>query len=200
MRGHVGGAAEPGLGQASVPAKQHLIAAGGAPVTTPALSAASAKAQAPAQAPAATTNAAVISFEDGTSDGWSPFWGDVSDAASTLTAYAGAHSLMLTTSEDRYTAIGTTANIQGLKSGDEVVYHVWSSGQSGGVRPFAQDGDSGIIFGQPGDTPLPTKAGWFTLTWTVPSLSGLRGIGMQITNPGSGTLKLAVDALSWPGS
>jgi hypothetical protein len=183
------------------------IAATGAPVTTgpvttrPAAPAASSAPKAPARTSAnSSADSALISYEDGTADGWSPFWGDITGVVSTQTAYAGTHCLMLTTTGDRYSAIGTTTNLQGLKPGDEVIYHVWSSGQPGGVRPFAQDGDYDIYFGQPADTPLPARAGWFTLTWTVPSLSGLRAIGMQVTNPGSGSFRLAVDAMSWPGS
>jgi hypothetical protein len=142
----------------------------------------------------------VISFEDGTADGWVPFWGDITGTATTKTAFAGTHSLLLTTTGDRYSAIGTTANIQRLQPGDQVIYHLWSSGQGGGVRPFVQDGGYGIHFSQSADVPLPSSAGWFTLRWTVPSVSGLRAVGMQVTNPGSGKLTLAIDALSWPGS
>jgi hypothetical protein len=139
----------------------------------------------------------LISFEGGTTDGWAQTWGHITSTVSTRTAYDGTHALLLQASDNRYTAIDTTSGIQRLRTGDQVVYHVWSSGQAGGVRPFVEDGDYGVYFGQPADTPLPAKAGWFTLKWKIPSVSGLKSIGMQVTNPGSGTLTLAVDALSW---
>lgn len=176
------------------PAKERLIAATSTPSAAPATLSAAKVAR------KASTTPGLISFEDAAADGWGPFWGDITGTASTNTAYDGTHCLLLRTTGDHYSAIGTTANIQSLKPGDTVTYHVWSSGQPGGVRPFAQDGDFNANFGQPRDTALPAKAGWFTLTWKVPSLSGLHAIGLQVTNPGSGTLTVAIDALSWPGS
>jgi hypothetical protein len=41
-------------------------------------------------------------------------------------------------------------------------------------------------------------AGWFTLAWTIPPASSVLAIGLQVTNPGSGSLTLAVGGLSWP--
>jgi hypothetical protein len=152
----------------------------------------------PQKPPKASPNSVLISFENGTAGGWAPTWGNITSTISTRTAYDGTHALLLQTSGNRYSAIDTTSSIQGLRTGDQVVYHIWSNGQAGGVRPFVEDGDFGVSFGQPGDTPLPSKAGWFTLTWKIPSVSSLQTIGMQVTNPGSGKLTLAVDALSWP--
>ncbi|HUZ23532.1 MAG TPA: hypothetical protein VMV07_07190 [Streptosporangiaceae bacterium] len=198
--------ARSGRGHASrSAAKGHLVAATPAPAATPVPatavspsphpSSSKASAQATPKPPAGST---LISFEDGTADGWGAFWGDITGTASTRAAFDGTHCLLLKTSGDRYTAIGTTSHVQGLRPGDEVIYHVWSSGQAGGLRPFVQDGDFNVHFGQSADTPLPSKAGWITLKWMVPSVSSVHAIGMQVTNPGSGNLTLAIDALSWP--
>jgi hypothetical protein len=185
-------------------ATERLIATASAPAATrsatphPSSSPKPSPKPSPQTSPKAPPNSVLISFEGGTAGGWAQTWGHITSTLSTRTAYDGTHALLLQASDNRYTAIDTTSGIQGLRTGDQVVYHIWSSGQAGGVRPFVEDGDFDVAFGQPGDTPLPSKAGWFTLRWKIPSVSGLQTIGMQVTNPGSGTLTLAVDALSWP--
>jgi len=141
----------------------------------------------------------LITFTGGT-DGWSPFWGSITDTPVTSPAVDGA-SLLLTTSSDSYTAVGTTTDVAQLTSGDTVEYHVWSSGgESGSVRPFIQNDSFTVDFAGNGNTPLPSSSGWFTLTWTVPATSSVKGIGLQVINPdpGSNMLKLAIGALSWP--
>jgi hypothetical protein len=154
----------------------------------------------PAPAPQAPSPGSVLVTFTGGTDGWSPFWGSITDTPVTSPAVDGA-SLLLTTSSDSYTAVGTTTEVAQLTSGDTVEYHVWSSGgESGSVRPFIQNDSFTIDFAGNGNTPLPSSSGWFTLTWTVPATSSVKGIGLQVINPdpGSNTLKLAIGALSWP--
>jgi hypothetical protein len=140
----------------------------------------------------------LITFANGT-EGWSPFWGNITDTPVINPAFDGS-SLLLTASSDRYTAVGTTTDVAQLQPGDTVTYHVWSSGQPGSVRPFIQNDSFQEDFAGSADTPLPSSEGWFTLTWTVPATSSVKGIGMQVINPGSGSLTLAIGALSWPRS
>jgi hypothetical protein len=85
-----------------------------------------------------------------------------------------------------------------LRPGDEVTFRVWSSGKNGLVQPWVQD-DSYNEQMAGSATPLPAR-GWFTLTWTVPDVSAIHAIGLQLTNSGSGQLTIAIDALHWPGS
>jgi len=90
-------------------------------------------------------------------------------------------------------------SISHLQPGDTVTYHVYSDGQSGGrVGVWAQ------TWNQPENVaetvPLPTHPGWFTITWTVPYVSKVDLIGIQVAHQGSGKLTLAIDALSWTGS
>jgi hypothetical protein len=138
-------------------------------------------------------------FEDG-ADGWSPFWGNITDTPSSTPAFDGSGSLLLTTSSDEFTAVGTTTDVAQLKPGDTVTYHVWSSGQSGSVQPFIYDDSHNALFAQSASTSLPSSVGWFTLTWTIPATSSVLAIGLQVTNPVSGSLRLAIAALSWPQS
>jgi len=139
----------------------------------------------------------LVSFEDGT-DGWGPFWGKITATRTTKVAYSGTHSLLITTSGDTYTAVGVhDGAVAHLRPGDKVSFHIWSSGRNGSVQPFVQDDSYNAH--KAGSTPLPAR-GWFTLNWTVPDVSSVHAIGLQLTNAGSAKLTIAIDALSWPGS
>ncbi len=153
---------------------------------------------APAAAPTPSARTVLITFSHGT-DGWSTFWGNITEAPVTSPAVDGA-SLLLTTSSSRYSAVGTTTGVAQLKPGDTVTYHVWSSGRSGRIRPFIQNDRFNIEFAGTGDTQLPSTRGWFTLTWTVPATSSVKGIGLQVINPDPyhHRLRLAIGGLSWP--
>ena len=140
----------------------------------------------------------LISFEDGV-DGWKPFFGNLHIAQTTQTAYSGSHSLWIT-ARGTYSGVGVdNRSVAHLQPGDTVTFHIYSDGQSGGsVLPFAE------LFPHPEDlaenVPLPTHRGWFTLTWTVPSVPHVEAIGMQVVHHGRGPLRLAIDALTWTGS
>jgi hypothetical protein len=140
----------------------------------------------------------LISFENG-ADGWKPLYGSIRSSQSTWVADSGSHSLRVTL-QGADAAVGVeNGSISHLQPGDTVTYHIYSDGQSGGrVGVFAE------AWNQPEDVaevvPLPTYRGWFTLTWVVPSVSHVDAIGIQVAHRGSGTLTLAIDALSWTGS
>jgi hypothetical protein len=142
--------------------------------------------------------AGLISFEN-SADGWKPMYGNIRSAQSTQVAYSGSHSLKITLGGDDAAVGVENSSVSRLRPGDTVTYHIWSDGQSGGrVGVFAETNN------QPEDVaevvPLPTSRGWFTLTWTVPSVSRVDAIGIQVAHQGSGKLTLAIDALSWTGS
>ena len=84
-----------------------------------------------------------------------------------------------------------------LHSGDKVTFHIWSSGQDASIQPFVQD-DAFKPY-KVGSVQLPSR-GWFTLPWTIPSVSSVNAIGLQLTNPGTSRITIAIDALTWPGS
>jgi hypothetical protein len=140
----------------------------------------------------------LVSFENG-ADGWKTMYGSIRSSRSTQAAYSGTHSLRIVLRGDDAAVGVENGSISHLQPGDSVTYHIWSDGQSGGrVGVWAE------TFNQPEDVvetvPLPTHRGWFTLTWTVPSVSHVDAIGIQVAHQGSGKLTLAVDALSWAGS
>jgi len=126
-------------------------------------------------------------------------YGSIRSSQSAQVAYSGSHSLRIVL-RGADAAVGVeNGSISQLRPGDTVTYHIWSDGQSGGrVGVFAE------TLNQPEDVaetvPLPTHRGWLTLTWTVPSVSKVDVIGVQVAHDGSGKLTLAIDALSWAGS
>jgi hypothetical protein len=126
-------------------------------------------------------------------------YGSIGSSQSTWVAYSGSHSLRIIL-RGSDAAVGVeNSSISHLQPGDTVTYHIYSDGQSGGrVGVFAE------TLNQPEDVaevvPLPTHRGWFTLTWTIPSVSKVDVIGVQVAHKGSGKLTLAIDALSWAGS
>lgn len=139
----------------------------------------------------------LISFENGT-DGWKPMFGSIRSAQTTQVAYSGSHSLLIT-ARGTYSAVGVESGLAGLRPGDKVTFHIYSDGQKGGsVLPFAER------WNHPEDLAdnvrLPSRPGWFTLTWVVPSVPEVDVIGIQVVHHGSGPLTLAIDALTWPGS
>jgi hypothetical protein len=132
-------------------------------------------------------------------DGFHPMWGNISDTTSASPSFDGDPSLLLTTSSDTYTAVGTPADVAQLATGDTVTFHVWSGGgTAASVRPFVQDDGFTVHFAGPADTVLPSRAGWLTLAWTVPATSSVLAVGLQVINPGGGTVTLALGGLSWP--
>jgi hypothetical protein len=167
------------------------------PSPTPTRPATTAPKPAPSRKPTRQVPSGLISFENG-NDGWTTLWGSISASRTTHVAYSGSHALQITTSST-YSAVGVdNSSVAHLQSGDEVTYHIYSNGEGGMVEPFAE------ASGDPEDVaesvPLPSQPGWFTLTWTVPSVPNVWTIGMQVTNHGGGQLTLAMDALTWTGS
>jgi len=137
--------------------------------------------------PAPATDPVRFDFEDGTTQGWAGSWGAVSVANSTAQAASGTHSLAITTSSG-YPAVAV--RVSGLSSGMTVIYHVWSPQAGVVVAPFATDPAFHNAF--PPNVRL--NAGWNAFGWTVPSLSSVRSIGLQV-NQMSGTIYL--DAVAW---
>jgi uncharacterized membrane protein YgcG len=145
----------------------------------------------------ATASAARVGFEDGY-DGWDEYWGYDSLTLSRTTSvhYEGSYALKMTTSSTNYVA-GGTESVGGLKAGDTVTFHVYASGSGGNVRPFVMDPASAAHWGA-SQTNLPSSAGWFTLSFTVPSGFSVHAIGLQLKSASAGGW-IALDGLNWPG-
>jgi len=134
-------------------------------------------------------------FEDGTTQGWQVGWGtQVSIANTTSLAYSGTHSLAVTMTGMDWPGIDVTRGLGGLASGSTVTFHVYSpSSGSAGIQPYACDGSWNENY--VANTAL--AAGWNTITWKIPSQSGLNCIGFQINDDNGWSGRLALDAVTW---
>jgi hypothetical protein len=90
-----------------------------------------------------------------------------------------------------YPGISTSAGPAGLKPGMSVTYHLYAPRPGIGVTPYACDGNwtSHTVPGKA------LSAGWNTLTWTVPSMTGLKCLGFQIIDSNGWTGEVDLDAV-----
>ena len=134
-------------------------------------------------------------FEDGTTQGWGVSWGStvaVSNEAGT--AFTGSRGLALDVSGSGYPAVGESSNLAGLAPGSPVTYEVWApAGVSASVAPMVFDGNWSVtVLGA-----QPLTAGWNAIRFTLPSVSGLRVLGLQINDGSYWQGRLVLDAVSF---
>jgi hypothetical protein len=137
----------------------------------------------------------VFDFEDGTTQGWGVSWGStLSVANESGTAFTGTHGLALNVSGNGYPAAGESQNVAGLTSGAQVTCEVWApSGVSVGVAPMILDGSyHATVMGNQQLAP-----GWNTVRFTVPAVSSVRVLGLQVNDSTGWTGRLVLDAVSF---
>jgi hypothetical protein len=137
-----------------------------------------------------------FSFEDGATQGWRVGWGsNVSVANTTSVAFDGKRALALRVAGRGYPGIETRSGLAGLNGGMTVTFHIFSPPNNGGivVTPYAFDDRWNFYHG--GDTAL--APGWNTVTWQLPAMTGVKGLGFQINNWRNWRGRLALDAVSW---
>ncbi|CAM3578189.1 hypothetical protein KIPE111705_15175 [Kibdelosporangium persicum] len=132
-------------------------------------------------------------FEDGTTQGWSRFYGDPRPRITSEIAQHGSRALMLDATADGHAAVGTTSGLTGLRTGTTVTYQVWADRDGITVRPFVRDAQHRPVFPTGAEHRLPARQ-WVTVTWQVPSVPAVGAIGLEVA-PGTGTV--ALDALTW---
>jgi transcriptional regulator with XRE-family HTH domain len=142
---------------------------------------------------------------------WFVFWGggvSTGDITS-QEAYQGTHSYLVTlngSSAARTAAVGVTEDgnrLQGLSAGTMVTVHLRSSSPGDTrVRFFAYDPSSHTVWAPQdagGAIPLSTPggAGWSTMMWTVPAVSHVHAIGIQLYSATGNPQTVAIDDVSW---
>ena len=158
-------------------------------------------------APAASQNPVRMGFEN-PGERWWILWGpqvakvEVSDTV----AYEGKHSFLVTvtgaSSSKGYSAVGITHDLETLHPGMTVTMRIWdSNSDAGGIRFFAMDSKSTPAWAREtpegNNMPLPRNGQWSAVTWTVPEVDKVLGIGMQIYTETDAPLLVAVDAVNW---
>ncbi|MHC3469502.1 carbohydrate binding domain-containing protein [Streptomyces sp. 7R007] len=135
-----------------------------------------------------------VGFEDGTADHWSGFYGNANPVVTSDVAYEGTHALRFNLSATGHSAVGTSTGLGAVRAGSTVTYHVYAAQSATTVTPFVRDKSYAATMA--GSVVLP-KGQWATVTWTVPSVSGVGAIGLDAS---SGTGTVTIDALTWPTS
>ncbi|MFC4909357.1 hypothetical protein [Actinomadura gamaensis] len=144
----------------------------------------------PTTPPTTPPGAVTVGFEDGTTQGWSGYYGNAGPAVTTDLAYEGTHALHFTQNTNGHTAVGTTTN---LTPGATITYHVHAT-QPTTVTPFTRDPNYTPTLTTP-TTLTPNQ--WTTITWHTPTTTTTKAIGLD-ADPGTGTI--TIDALTWPTS
>jgi transcriptional regulator with XRE-family HTH domain len=102
-----------------------------------------------------------------------------------------------------YVAFGIAHGVETLHSGARVTMHLWSNHAGDGVRLFVYGPSSQIVWAaetatSASELPLTgAPARWTTITWTVPPVSQVNGIGIQPLQPDDAPRTIAVDSVSW---
>lgn len=145
-------------------------------------------------------------------DRWGILWGHHKATGKVTDSlhYEGSHSYEVTMTgassgtgpRAGYVAFGTTHGVESLHSGMRITMRLWTSYPQNGVRFFVF-GPHSQVFWAP-ETPhdgseLPVSGGqqWSTLTWTVPQVPQVIGIGVQPYAENDEPRVVAIDAVSW---
>jgi hypothetical protein len=127
--------------------------------------------------------------------GWEVFWDEqnLDVGATSSPVFAGSGALWMELVADGFAAVGVDTSA--LRAGTTVSYYVYSDGSGDGtVQPFLFDEDGEIYF--PVDArELPTKAGYFRLTFKVPNIK-VASIGLEVF-AFAGGLQVGLDSVTW---
>ncbi len=134
-------------------------------------------------------------WEDGTLQGWSVDWDGAVPANSTSVAHSGERSLELTLTDEQYPGFRSPSRPAGLGVGSVVTYYVYApkNATSLEVKPYVTDEAYGEHFGAKTDL---TPGEWTTITWTIPSVTRIRHLGLEVDDPGW-TGHVYLDDVSW---
>jgi beta-glucanase (GH16 family) len=134
-------------------------------------------------------------FEDGSTDGWTAATGGGPVSNTTSHHYSGSRSAQLYLPGTGNAAFRSPQYPTGIVPGAQVTYRVYApAGSWMSVTPYVVDGS--WTYHYMTATPV-ISAGWRTITWTVPALSGgARYIGLQFLNGQAWKGYMYLDAVS----
>jgi hypothetical protein len=135
-------------------------------------------------------------FDDGTTQGWYPAWGPIRLSHTTSPVHSGTGALALTLSPTgaNWPAVQLSSP-PGLTSGMSVTYwlHQPEGAQLTNVQPYVADLNWNDVFAPP--TVLTT--GWNKVTWVVPAVDGIKGIGVVFNDDAGWNGQMVLDSVSW---
>lgn len=134
-------------------------------------------------------------FEDGTVQGWYRAWGAVT-VTNTAPAQAGSRGLAvnLGPSGPDWPAVQLSSP-PALAVAKLVTMWIYQPAGAvlTSVRPYVADLNWNDIF----VPAVRLSTGWNKVTWTVPSVNGIKGIGILFNNDAGWTGQLIVDSIAW---
>lgn len=134
-----------------------------------------------------------VNFEGGSSGGWGATWGSALRVSAGATpAWSGSTGLGVTATGAGYGAVGTTTNLAGAAPGSRVTLQVYApQGVRASVAPYVFDGAW-----RPRVLPAQTlRVGWQTVSFLVPSVGRVAGLGLQVNDADGWTGQLVLDQM-----
>jgi autotransporter family porin len=135
-------------------------------------------------------------FEDGTAQGWYPGWGPVAVANTSALANTGSHALALTLSPTGpdWPAVQLSAPA-GLAAGQRVTYAVYQPAGAtlSSVQPYVAD----LNWNDVSVPAVRLVTGWNQVSWTVPAVSGIKGIGLMLNDDTGWRGQITLDSVRW---
>ncbi len=131
--------------------------------------------------------------------GWAVDWDGSAVSSSTTFKFAGARSLKLPQSGEQYAGYHSPSDLTGLAVGSVVTYKVYlpaNANQPVEAKGYVTDGNNGSYVERFGHEVVLTPGAWSTITLTVPAVTSIEYIGLEVDNPGW-TGAVYLDAVSW---
>lgn len=138
-------------------------------------------------------------WESGGVQGWAVDWDGTAISASTTYHFAGTKSLKLPQAGEQYAGYHSPSDLTGLGIGSVVTYKVYlPAGANHPVeaKGYVTDGNNGSYIERFGQFKVLTPGQWTTLTLTIPQVTSIEYIGIEVDNPGW-TGAVYLDAVSW---
>lgn len=138
-------------------------------------------------------------WESGGVQGWAVDWDGSAVSASTTYKFAGTKSLKLPQSGEQYAGYHSPGGLTGLVVGSVVTYKVYlpaTANHPVEAKGYVTDGNNGSYVERFGHEVILTPGAWSTITLTVPAVTSVEYIGLEVDNPGW-TGAVYLDAISW---
>ncbi|GAA3576286.1 MULTISPECIES: hypothetical protein [Kribbella] len=138
-------------------------------------------------------------WESGGVQGWAVDWDGTSISSSTTYKFAGTRSLKLPQTGEQYAGYRSGSDLTGIGVGSVVTFKMYlpaSANHPIEAKGYVTDGNNGSFIERFGQHIVLTPGAWNTFTLTIPAVTSIEGIGVEVDNPGW-TGAVYLDAVSW---
>ncbi|MFI5710583.1 hypothetical protein [Kribbella sp. NPDC051620] len=138
-------------------------------------------------------------WESGGVQGWAVDWDGTTISSSTTYKFAGTRSLKLPQSGEQYAGYRSGSDLTGIGVGSVVTFKMYlpaSANHPIEAKGYVTDGNNGSFIERFGQHIVLTPGAWSTFTLTIPAVTSIEGIGVEVDNPGW-TGAVYLDAVTW---